>query len=78
MSRIGRLPIDIPAKVKVEVQGRKVFVEGPKGKLFKGLRSDIADLPRLIATLPEIETPFTTRRCLYSLTRPSVASKGSP
>src|SRR5439155_26921409 len=33
MSRIGRLPIDIPAKVKVEVQGRKVFVEGPKGKL---------------------------------------------
>jgi large subunit ribosomal protein L6 len=33
MSRIGRLPIDIPGKVKVEVQGRKVFVEGPKGKL---------------------------------------------
>src|SRR5437773_425257 len=33
MSRIGRLPIDIPAKVKVEVLGRKVFVEGPKGKL---------------------------------------------
>ena len=33
MSRIGRLPIDIPVKVKVEVQGRKVFVEGPKGKL---------------------------------------------
>src|SRR3989441_10445452 len=33
MSRIGRLPIDIPAKVKVEVKDRKVFVEGPKGKL---------------------------------------------
>src|SRR5213079_2598382 len=33
MSRIGRLPIDIPAKVKVEVKGQKVFVEGPKGKL---------------------------------------------
>src|SRR5262245_33787544 len=33
MSRIGRLPIDIPVKVKVEVQGRKVLVEGPKGKL---------------------------------------------
>src|SRR2546425_3555446 len=33
MARIGRLPIDIPVKVKVEVQGRKVFVEGPKGKL---------------------------------------------
>src|SRR5437588_1077466 len=33
MSRIGRLPIDIPAKVKVEVKERKVVVEGPKGKL---------------------------------------------
>src|SRR5438094_171369 len=33
MSRIGRLPIDIPAKVKVEVKDRKVSVEGPKGKL---------------------------------------------
>jgi large subunit ribosomal protein L6 len=33
MSRIGRLPIEIPAKVKVEVKGQKVFVDGPKGKL---------------------------------------------
>ena len=27
------MPIVLPAKVKVEVKGRKVFVEGPKGKL---------------------------------------------
>lgn len=33
MSRIGRLPIVIPPKVKVEVKGQKVAVEGPKGKL---------------------------------------------
>lgn len=33
MSRIGRLPVEIPAKVKVEVKGRKVSMEGPKGKL---------------------------------------------
>src|SRR5688572_10839127 len=33
MSRIGKIPVAIPAKVKVEVKGRKVFVEGPKGKL---------------------------------------------
>src|ERR1043165_4783570 len=33
MSRIGRMPIEIPAKVKVEVNQRKVQVEGPKGKL---------------------------------------------
>ena len=33
MSRIGKIPVAIPAKVKVEVKGRKVFIEGPKGKL---------------------------------------------
>jgi len=33
MSRIGKQPIVIPAKVKVSVAGQKVSVEGPKGKL---------------------------------------------
>ena len=33
MSRIGKQPIPVPPKVKVELKGRKVCVEGPKGKL---------------------------------------------
>jgi large subunit ribosomal protein L6 len=33
MSRIGKQPIVIPPKVKVAVNGQKVSVEGPKGKL---------------------------------------------
>jgi large subunit ribosomal protein L6 len=33
MSRIGKQPIAIPPKVKVEVKGQRVLVEGPKGKL---------------------------------------------
>lgn len=33
MSRIGRQPIAIPPKVKVDIQGAHVVVEGPKGKL---------------------------------------------
>ena len=33
MSRIGKQPIVIPPKVKVNVSGQKVSVEGPKGKL---------------------------------------------
>jgi len=33
MSRIGKQPIAIPPKVKVEIKGQQVFVEGPKGKL---------------------------------------------
>ena len=33
MSRIGKQPIAVPPKVKVEVKGQKVSIEGPKGKL---------------------------------------------
>ena len=33
MSRIGKQPIVIPVKTKVEVKGQTVAIEGPKGKL---------------------------------------------
>jgi large subunit ribosomal protein L6 len=32
MSRIGKLPIAIPDKVKVAISGREIRAEGPKGK----------------------------------------------
>ena len=35
MSRIGKQPVSIPAKVKVSVTGTTIAVEGPKGKLSK-------------------------------------------
>ena len=33
MSRIGKLPVTIPAKVKVAINAGTVLVEGPKGKV---------------------------------------------
>lgn len=33
MSRIGRLPISVPAGVEVKVDGNLVTVKGPKGEL---------------------------------------------
>ena len=39
MSRIGKLPITIPAGVKAEIKGRNCRVEGPKGKLALELPS---------------------------------------
>ncbi|HHY06182.1 MAG TPA: 50S ribosomal protein L6 [Clostridia bacterium] len=35
MSRIGKQPIDVPEGVEVKVQGTKISVQGPKGKLEK-------------------------------------------
>ena len=35
MSRIGKLPIKLPENVKVQYEGSRVTVQGPKGKLEK-------------------------------------------
>ena len=35
MSRIGKVPVSIPEKVKVDVKDQTVLVEGPKGKVSK-------------------------------------------
>ena len=37
MSRVGKLPVKIPEKVKVVVDGSVVKVEGPKGKMSFGV-----------------------------------------
>jgi large subunit ribosomal protein L6 len=37
MSRIGKRPIAIPAKVTVEINGRNIAVKGPKGNLSREL-----------------------------------------
>lgn len=39
MSRIGRLPVDIPNGVQVELNGSKVRVKGPKGELSREFSS---------------------------------------
>lgn len=35
MSRVGKIPVIIPAKVKVEVKNTTVSVDGPKGKITR-------------------------------------------
>lgn len=69
MSRIGKLPVVIPAKVKVQVSGRRVHVEGPKGKLD-------FELPQRTAVKVEGENVVVTRdgedaqaKALHGLTR---------
>jgi len=39
VSRIGRLPVDVPAGVQVDVQGSNVHVKGPKGELQRTFSS---------------------------------------
>ena len=41
MSRIGRLPVDIPGGVQVELNGSNVRVKGPKGELQRDFSKSI-------------------------------------
>jgi len=42
MSRIGKLPVSIPAGVKVELKEDKITVSGPKGTLEQKLRPEVS------------------------------------
>ncbi|QSJ16931.1 50S ribosomal protein L6 [Nostoc sp. UHCC 0702] len=55
MSRIGKRPIPIPAKVQVAIDGTKVVVKGPKGELSR-------NLPTAVTVSQEGETLQVTRR----------------
>ena len=35
MSRIGKVPVDIPSGVEVKLEGNSVTIKGPKGSLEK-------------------------------------------
>lgn len=35
MSRVGKVPVEIPSGVKASVDGARILVEGPKGKINK-------------------------------------------
>jgi large subunit ribosomal protein L6 len=69
MSRIGRLPIEIPAGVTVSVDGREVAVKGPKGELTLRVASPIevaVEENQVLVSRPDDERES---RSLHGLTR---------
>ena len=69
MSRVGRMPIDIPSGVEVTLGGNEITVKGPKGELARSLPADITvrqDGARLLVERPDDEREH---RALHGLTR---------
>ena len=75
MSRIGRLPIDIPAGVDVAVDGSFVTVKGPKGELSLTVKEpitvEVAE-NQVLVTRPNDERES---RSLHGLTRTLIANQ---
>ena len=75
MSRIGRLPIDVPTGVDVSIDGQDVVVKGPRGTLSHTVPGPIGvergESGALQVTRPDDER---TNRALHGLTRSLIAN----
>lgn len=74
MSRIGRLPISIPAGVEVAIDGALVTVKGPKGTLTHTVASPIAvtkEESKVVVSRPNDER---SSRALHGLTRTLISN----
>ena len=74
MSRIGKLPIVIPAGVDVSIDGSTVTVKGPKGELSRTVHSNMVvekDGSTIIVKRPDDNK---VNRSLHGLTRTLIAN----
>lgn len=74
MSRIGNLPIVVPAGVEVTTDNHKVRVKGPKGELVQDVHPDIKI--QIEDQVLKVERPSDSRehRSLHGLTRSLLAN----
>ena len=75
MSRIGKLPVTVPAAVDVAIDGRTVTVKGPKGELSHTVAAPIAVIRSDDGTLA-VQRPDDERtsRSLHGLSRTLIAN----
>ena len=75
MSRIGKMPIPVPAGVEVKIDGNDVSVKGPKGQLALTVASPITvslEDGNVIVTRPDDER---VSRSLHGLTRTLISNQ---
>lgn len=74
MSRIGKKPVAIPAKVEIKIEGQEVTVKGPKGELKHTVHPDMA--VEIADGQLNVVRPTDERqhRALHGLTRALVAN----
>lgn len=74
MSRIGKMPIPIPAGVTVSVDGSTVRVKGPKGEMVRSFRPEMKIALTDGVLTVERATESKEDRALHGLTRALLAN----
>ncbi|MEO1520927.1 MAG: 50S ribosomal protein L6 [Cyanobacteria bacterium J06633_2] len=74
MSRIGKRPIEIPAKVSIQISGQTVSVKGPKGELSRTLPSEVEVLQEESAVLVKRRNESRIARQRHGLSRTLVSN----
>lgn len=69
MSRIGKMPIDIPAGVNVDIKDNVVTVKGPKGTLTKEMHKDMIIKKEGSKIIVHRPSDDKLHRSLHGLTR---------
>lgn len=69
MSRIGKMPVDIPNGVEVAINGNQITVKGPKGSLSRVLHKDIIIKKEDSKIIVERPSDEKNHRALHGLTR---------
>ncbi len=74
MSRIGRLPVEIPSGVKVDVNGSNIHVKGPKGELQRTFSSSIGIAMENNQLVITRNSDLPAERALHGTTRAVLAN----
>lgn len=74
MSRIGKIPVEIPAGVEVNIKGQEINVKGPKGTLTRTIASPISAKVEDGSVVVSRADEERESRSLHGLTRTLVAN----
>lgn len=69
MSRIGKMPVEIPQGIEVNISGNTINVKGPKGTVSRDIHPDIIVKKEDNAIIVERPSDSKNHRALHGLTR---------
>ena len=74
MSRVGRMPIEVPEGTTADIKGNEVTAKGPKGELSRSLDPDMSIILQDNSLIVSRPSDSKVHRSLHGLTRSLLAN----